>query len=171
VRDAIQRRLQLQRLRSGRPGYDLELTLSARLQSACEAVLTEVLQTTGARSASAVVLDPNSGNILALGSVPSFDPASPGRDPSPWRLRPVQDAYEPGSTIKPFVIAASLAASTVAPGQLFDCRKRGIQVAGRWVRDHAPAGIYTLDEVLIESSNTGAITLAERSTRTPCGAP
>ncbi len=163
VRDAVQRQVRLRRLHTGRPGYDLELTILARLQARCEEVLGEVVEAMEAEAASAVVMDPFSGELLALASVPSFDPAAPGRVPrARWRLRPVQDAFEPGSTVKPLVAAAAVAAGAVRPGERLDCRARGIRVAGHWMRDHADPGRYTLDEVVVHSSNTGMVVVARR---------
>lgn len=166
VRDAVQRQVQLRRLSHGRTGYDLELTLNARLQSLCENELEAALKAGGARAGSAVVLEIESGEVLALASVPSFDPAKPGLvKPGQWRLRPVQDAFEPGSTAKPIVAAAALSAGCVRPGERFDCTRRGISVAGHWVRDHAEPGIYDLDEVIAHSANAGIITVAHRLER------
>ncbi len=163
VNDAVQRRLRLRRKRPGHPGYDLELTLRARLQAVCEHELKRVLREQRARSASAVVMDVRTGAVLALASLPSFDPSSPGSvPPANWRLRPVQDAFEPGSLVKPVVAAAALSAGLVRPGERFDCRNRGTEVAGRWIRDHAEPGVYTLDEVVIASANTGIIAVGER---------
>lgn len=163
VNDAIQRKVQLQRLHRGRAGYDLQLTLLARLQARCEAVLARTLRSHGARAASAVVVDVRTGRILALASLPSFDPSNPGASKTEnWRLRPVQDAFEPGSTVKPFVAAAALAADVVRPGERFDCLNRGVSVAGHWVRDHADPGRYTVDEVVVHSANAGIIEIAER---------
>jgi cell division protein FtsI/penicillin-binding protein 2 len=164
VNDAIQRKVQLQRLRRGRAGYDLQLTLLARLQARCEAALARSLEAHDARAASAVVVDVRSGHILAIASFPSFDPSKrPGAvKPENWRLRPVQDAFEPGSTVKPFVAAAALSADVIRPGERFDCRDHGVSVAGHWVRDHADPGLYTIDEVVIYSANAGIIEMAER---------
>ncbi len=165
VRDAVQRRLRLERVRDrgGRAGYDLELTIRARLQATCEKELAQVLKTQGAKSVSAVVLEARTGSILAMVSLPSFHPERPGLTPSVnWRLRPVQDAYEPGSVVKPMVAAAALAGGVVRPGERFDCRLKGTRVAGRWLRDHAEPGIYTLDEVVEQSANAGIIEVAGR---------
>jgi cell division protein FtsI/penicillin-binding protein 2 len=163
VEDAIRRKVQLKRLHRGRAGYDLQLTILARLQARCETLLDEAIEVHDARAASAVVVDVRSGQILALASLPSFDPAKPGAaTPENWRLRPVQDAFEPGSTVKPFVAAAALSAGVVRPGERFDCTERGVSVAGHWVRDHADPGRYTIDEVVVHSANTGIIEMAER---------
>jgi len=163
VNDAIQRKVRLERLERGRNGCDLELTLHARLQAVCEVELKRALKELDADAASAVVLDPRTGAVLALGSVPSFDPTSPGRVPArQWRLRPVQDAFEPGSTVKPMVAAAALSCDAVRPGERFDCFSRGIRLAGFWIRDHVEPGRYTIDEVVAHSANAGIIEIVER---------
>ena len=161
VKDAVQRQVRLERLRPGRPGEDITLTVNARLQARCEQALEASLAGNGGRMAAAVVLDVASGHLVALASAPSFDPAQPGADASRWRLAAVQDALEPGSTVKPLIAAAALAAGVVGPGELFDCR-HGVTVGGRVVRDHAAPGSYTVDEIIAHSSNTGAILLATR---------
>lgn len=163
VQDAVQRQLQLEHLTSGRAGYDIELTILARLQWAVERELQADVDRHAAEGASAVVLDARSGRILALATVPSFDPAAPGNvSPKRWRLPAVQDAFEPGSTIKPLIAAAALSSRTIRPGERFDCTHRGIEVAGHWIRDHAQPGRYTLDEIVSKSANAGIIEVAQR---------
>ncbi len=163
VNDAIRRKVRLERLQSGRAGYDLELTLNARLQARCEAALEDAVRAHRAKAASAVVVDPWTGRILALASLPSFDPANPSASPAAnWRLRPVQDALEPGSTVKPVIAAAALSGGVAREGERFDCTDRGTRVAGHWVRDHAEPGMYTLDEVVVYSANVGIILAAAR---------
>ena len=121
VNDAIRRKVRLEKLHSGRAGYDLELSINARLQARCEAALADGIHRHGAKAGSAVVVDPWTGRVLALASLPSFDPSSPGSSPSAnWRLRPVQDALEPGSTVKPVIAAAALSGGVVREGELFD---------------------------------------------------
>jgi cell division protein FtsI (penicillin-binding protein 3) len=163
VNDAVQRRLRLERVRTGHAGYDIELTLHARLQAVCEEELARVIREQRARAASAIVMETHTGTLLAVASLPSFDPASPGEvDSKFWRLRPVQDAYEPGSLVKPMVAAVGLSESVVTSGERFDCRAGGTTVAGHWIRDHAERGVYSLDEVVAASANMGIIEVAQR---------
>lgn len=164
VKDAHGRQLQLERVRRGRAGYDLELTLDARLQQAAEAELLAALETSGADRGSVVILEAHTGNLLALASAPFSSRPSTGAayDGECWCLRPVQSAIEPGSTVKPFVAAAGLSAGVVEPDELFDCTKRGIKVKNTWIRDHAEPDMYSLDQVIVESSNAGIIQVAER---------
>ena len=163
INDAILRKVRMERLHGGRAGLDLELTLNARLQARCETILDTAINAHDARAASAVVVDVHSGRILALASLPSFDPANPGAAKAEnWRLRPVQDAFEPGSTVKPIVAAVALSAGVVRPGETFDCFERGVRIAGHWVRDHVEPGTYTLDEVIVHSANVGIIEVGGR---------
>jgi len=162
VNDAIQRKVRLERLERGRDGCDLELTLNSRLQAVCEIELQRAVKELRADAASAVVLDLRTGALLALGSVPSFDPAAPGLVQEQWRLRPVQDAMEPGSTVKPVVVAAALSGESVRPGERFDCFAHGTRLAGFWIRDHVAPGRYTIDEVVAYSANAGIIEIVER---------
>ncbi len=162
-RDGIPRRLAVEKVRAGRSGYDFELTLLARLQAVCEAELERVIREEGADGGSVVVMEADTGSLLAVASAPSFDPSDPPGDPRRWRLRPVQDALEPGSTVKPLVAAAAVASGSVRESDRFDCLRKGISVEGRWIRDHADPGIYTLPEVIAVSANAGIIEVAHRT--------
>ncbi len=164
VKDAHGRNLQQERIHRGRAGYDLELTLDARLQHAAETELLAMMQSAGAHRGSVVVLEAHTGNLLALASAPFSERPSAGvdYDSECWSLRPVQTAIEPGSTVTPFIAAAGLAAGVVRPDDFFDCKARGIRVGRTWIRDHADPDIYTLDEVIVHSSNTGIIQVAQR---------
>lgn len=163
VYDATRRELRVERLAGGRAGLDLQLTLNARLQAACERELRHALDRTDAAAATAVVLEPTTGDVLALGSLPAFERSRPAaRGAAAWRIRPVQDAWEPGSTVKPFAAAAALAEGVVRPGERFPCRDRGVRVAGHWIRDFAPPGTYDLEGIITYSSNQGMVTVAQR---------
>ncbi len=162
LRDAIQRQIRLQTLEAATKGVDVHLSLNAQLQARCEAILHQTLESIGGTSASAVVVEAYTGVVRALVSMPSYNPAAPGDDERRWRLVPVQDAFEPGSTVKPFIVALGLAYGVVDSQETFDCRRRGITVAGKWIRDHAEPDIYSVDGVVIHSANVGVIEMAER---------
>jgi cell division protein FtsI (penicillin-binding protein 3) len=140
------------------PGLDLQLTLDATLQHIVERELRAAVERHNAASASAVFLDPSTGAILAMASVPDFDPNEFNRaSKESWRNRAVTDVYEPGSTFKVITAAAALEANLVDPTDVFDCENGGVVVAGKRIDDHHPFGDLTFSEIMAESSNVGAI--------------
>ena len=106
----------------------------------------------------ALLLDPRNGAILAMASVPTFDPNHFDDSPAEsWRNRPVMDAFEPGSTFKIVTAAAALEANAVGPLDVFDCEMGATVVDGTRIHDHKRFGILTFREVMVNSSNVGAI--------------
>ncbi len=147
----------------GRPGQSLVISLDCRIQQVVEQELAGTVAQTGARGASAVVMDPATGELLALGSVPSYDPAHIGQSPPDARHnRAVEDALEPGSTFKPFIVAAAVTSGVLNPYEMVDCSGGGVQIANAFIRDHARFGLLPVREVLAKSSNAGAIRIAYR---------
>lgn len=156
--------LEEQTEREGRPGYHVQLTLDARVQWVLEEELARTLDRVGGKGGAAVAMDPSTGQILGLASLPSFDPENLARYPKEaWHNRAVETVLEPGSTFKPFVVAAALQAGVVRPDSSVDCSGGGVQVAGVFIRDHARYGVLPLAQVLSFSSNAGAIRLALRT--------
>jgi cell division protein FtsI/penicillin-binding protein 2 len=147
-----------------RPGSGLVLTLDEVVQHLVERELDAVMRETGAAGAGAVVLDPRTGEVLALASRPTFDPnnyAAAGE--AARRNRVVTDYYEPGSTFKIVTAAAALDAGRIHPNEIVWCENGSIVVAGhRFREDRRPFGNLTLTEVLAKSSNVGAIKVAKR---------
>jgi cell division protein FtsI (penicillin-binding protein 3) len=144
------------------PGLDLHLTIDASIQYIVERELRAAVEKHNAASGSAVFLDPWTGAILAMASVPDFDPNDFGRAPKDnWRNRVVTDVYEPGSTFKVITAAAALEANLVDPSDVFDCENGGIVVAGKRINDHKSFGDLTFREVIANSSNVGAIKLGQ----------
>ena len=144
--------------REAEPGRDLHLTIDSWIQHLLESELAKALAHTSAKSVSGIVMDPNSGAILAMSSLPGFDPNRFGdfsRDE--WRNRVVMDAFEPGSTFKVITAAAALEANLVDPNDIFDCEKGSIVVEGVRIKDHKSFDKLTFREVLAKSSNVGAI--------------
>ncbi len=147
----------------GRPGQSLVISLDCRIQQVVEQELAATVATTGARGASAVVMDPATGELLALGSVPSYDPGAIAQSaPSARHNQAVEDALEPGSTFKPFIVAAAVTAGVLNPFEMVDCSGGGVQIANAFIRDHARYGLLPVREVLAKSSNAGAIRIAYR---------
>ena len=149
----------------GRPGQSLVLTLDSRIQEVAEEELARTLAEVGGKGAAAVVMDVASGELLALASLPSYDPGRLDEGLADGRHNhAIEDALEPGSTFKPFIVAAALTAGVLSPFEMVDCSGGGVQVANVFFHDHARYGLLPIREVLAKSSNTGAIRVALRLT-------
>jgi cell division protein FtsI (penicillin-binding protein 3) len=140
------------------PGSDLHLTLDAAIQYVVERELRAAVARHRAAAASAVVMDPATGAVLAMASIPGFDPNRFAEySAGAWRNRAVMDAFEPGSTFKMVTAAAALEANVLDPADTIDCGLGGITLAGVRINDHQPFGVLTFREVIARSSNVGAI--------------
>ncbi len=144
--------------RDAEPGSDLHLTLDSSIQYMVERELARVVEEHNAKSATAVVLQPQTGAVLAMASHPTFDPNRFGDfDRRLWRNRAVQDVYEPGSTFKLVTMAAALERNLIDPVDVLDCEMGAIELERAYIRDHKPFGLLTLREVFAFSSNVGSI--------------
>jgi cell division protein FtsI (penicillin-binding protein 3) len=165
VRDALGRPLQMRDTKLARAGQSLELTIDARLQDRVEDVLKrQVGQRFQPQGATAIVMDPRSGDILALANWPRVNANQPWASPEYARKdRAVSDLYEPGSTFKAFTVAGALQDRLVTPGTEFDLPPQ-IQVADRTINESHPRGAVrlTTSEILAQSSNVGAVTIGMR---------
>lgn len=147
----------------GRPGQSLVLSLDCRIQQVVEQELARTIADTGAKAASAVVMDPSDGEVLAVGSLPSYDPGHLSQSaPEDRRNRAAEDALEPGSAFKPIVVAAALSFGVLDASEMVDCSGGGVQIANAFIHDHARYGLLPVREVLAKSSNVGAIRIAYR---------
>ena len=147
----------------GRPGQSLAISLDCRIQEVIEQELARTIAETGAKGASAVVIDPRDGQLLAMASLPSYDPGHLGQSAPEWRHnRAVEDALEPGSAFKPIIVAAAMIAGVLGPSDLVDCSGGGVEIANVFIHDHARYGMLPVREVLAKSSNAGAIRIAYR---------
>jgi len=146
-----------------KPGQTVLLTIDQTIQYHAERALQDAVQRSRAKSGTAIVLDPRTGEILALANAPTFDPnkvsdsAADAR--SNWAL---QNIYEPGSTFKIVAYSAAIDRGLAKPDDHIDCQMGAITVAGRVVHDHKRFGVLTLAEALAKSSNVGAIKLGIR---------
>jgi cell division protein FtsI (penicillin-binding protein 3) len=171
--DARGRRLVVDGLERPLPrvGAQVELTIDASLQRAAETELQEAVKQFGADAGTAVVMDPHTGEILAMANVPRFDPNSFARATAEqWRNRAVTDSYEPGSTFKAVVAAAALDAGVVRPEDTIWCENGAYPIGGRVIHDHHPEGRIPFSEVIARSSNIGAAKVAQLLGRERFGA-
>ncbi|MBA3439541.1 MAG: transpeptidase family protein [Pyrinomonadaceae bacterium] len=146
-----------------RPGQTVVLTIDRTIQFRTEQALATAVANTRARTGTAIVLDPRSGEVLALAGVPAFDPNEAGNSSAAARTNEaLQNIYEPGSTFKIVAYAAAIEEKLIQPEDRIDCQMGAIDVAGRIVRDHHPYGMLSMTEALAKSSNVAAIKLASR---------
>ena len=139
-----------------RPGHDLSLSIDRRIQYLAYHELELTLQKFSARSGSIVVVDTQSGEILAAANAPSFNPNARERySRSSYRNKAITDTFEPGSVIKPFSIASALSSGAVKPDMVFDTRPSWMTVHGHLIRDVHNYGVLNVTEVLQHSSNVG----------------
>ncbi len=148
-------------LREARPGRDLQLTLDRRLQYLAHRELVSTVADHQARSGSVVILDVSSGAILAMVNYPSFNPNAREREsPEGVRNRALTDVLEPGSVVKPFVVAAAMEAGLAHRGMMLDTAPGYMNVSGHRIEDFRNYGELSLTGVLTKSSNVGIVQLA-----------
>jgi len=144
-------------------GSDMYLTVDEVIQYVTERELEAAVSRSGALSGSAIVMDPVTGEILALANYPTFNPnAYAEASAFARRNRAVVDYYEPGSAFKIIVGAGALEERLVRPEDRFNGEGGTIEVAGITIRDHERFGTITFSEVLAHSSNVGAIKVGMR---------
>ena len=144
------------------PGSDLVLTIKTEIQYAAAAALADAIDRTGAASGSVVVLDPETGEVLAMVTLPSFDPNDRDSiDEEAVRNRAVTDVFEPGSTQTLVTISAALEAGLVSPGTAFDIPDR-IEIQDTVFTDSTiHASTLTVAEIVSNSSNLGTILVGD----------
>ncbi|MFQ5803110.1 MAG: peptidoglycan D,D-transpeptidase FtsI family protein [Candidatus Methylomirabilales bacterium] len=139
-------------------GSDLFLTIDEVIQHVAERELDAAIRRSGARSGTVIVVDPGTGEILALANLPSYNLNTYGSSrPAFRRNRALTDPYEPGSAFKLILAAAALEEGLVRPGDFFHGEDGFIKVAGVKIRDHEKYGWMTFRDVVAFSSNVGAV--------------
>ncbi len=144
---------------------DLALTIDKDIQYAAEKALRKTVEETRAKSGHCIIVDPETGEVLAMAVVPLFNPNVFWEyQPSHWRNRAVTDIYEPGSTIKAYLLAAGLDTGLVSPETRFFCENGKYEVGNRIIHDHDHKGhgFLTVSEIVTYSSNIGAVKIGER---------
>jgi cell division protein FtsI (penicillin-binding protein 3) len=144
-------------------GSDVVLTIDRYLTFVTERALADGQERTHAKDITAIVMNPQTGELLAMASVPTFNPNDPAEAAANGaRDRAITDAYEPGSTMKTFTIASALEAGVVRADDRFDCMQGKMMVGKYSIHDTHPHGVLTVAEVFKFSSNIGATKIARR---------
>ncbi|HEY7516398.1 MAG TPA: penicillin-binding protein 2, partial [Vicinamibacteria bacterium] len=144
-------------------GHTVVLALDESIQYASERELDRAMTETGAAAGVVVVLEPTTGEVLALAHRPTFNPNRFAAYPSSrWRNRAVTDAYEPGSIFKIVTAAAGIQEHVVNPDEILDCGNGTIEIAGTVINDHAVFDKLTFKDAVARSSDIGMIRVAQR---------
>lgn len=163
ARDALQRPIFSTQDISTPPmhGHDVILTVDITLQHILEEELDKAIQMWKPGSATAIAMEPATGEVLAMANRPTYDPNFFATStPEERRNRAITDCYEPGSIIKPLVVSGVLKRKLVRPEDVFFCNNGSFQVGRRVLRDVHPYGNLTVEEIVIHSSNIGMAKLA-----------
>jgi cell division protein FtsI (penicillin-binding protein 3) len=142
-------------------GRDIELAIDAKIQSFAYQRVRDAVAEHKAKAGSVVVLDTQTGEVLALANYPSFDPSN-RRNLSGGQLRnrALTDTFEPGSTMKPFIAAWAIESGRVRPDTPIQTAPGWMTVTGSTIRDAHPHGVLSVAEVVQKSSNVGTVKLA-----------
>jgi cell division protein FtsI (penicillin-binding protein 3) len=162
MRDSLGRTIEdIERIKAPRPGQDLRTSIDLRVQYLAYRELKAAVQAHKARSGSVVVIDIATGEVLAMVNQPAFNPND--RDQyaaSRYRNRATNDFLEPGSSIKPFVIAAAMETGRYHADTLIDTGPGMMRVGIKTVKDHHNLGTIDVTTVLAKSSNVGTVKIA-----------
>lgn len=144
-------------------GANVVLTLDEKIQYVAQRELLAAIEKTHAMAGSVIVMNPNTGEILAMANWPRFNPNAANGAPAESRMnRAVSALYEPGSTFKLITLAAAFDQEITRPNEVFDCENGAIYIAGHRIRDHKPFGLLNVADILAQSSDVGAIKIAVR---------
>ncbi len=151
----------IESIRAPQQGRELALSIDQRIQYLAFRELKSAIALNEAKAGSLVVLDVTTGEVLALANWPTYNPNN--RDTlkaSRSRNRAVVDLFEPGSTLKPFTVAAALESGLVSPGSMIDTEGGRYTIGNRTIHDAHPEGILTVAQVIQKSSNVGSAKMA-----------
>ncbi|MEO5765219.1 MAG: penicillin-binding protein 2 [Casimicrobiaceae bacterium] len=148
-------------IRAPQAGRDLALSIDSRLQYLAFRELKAAVDKFGAKAGGIVVIDAKSGEILALGNLPTYNPNSRNKVARErMRNRALTDVFEPGSTMKPFTIATALETGKVRPDSLIHTEAGALTIGSATIHDAHAAGPLTVEQVIQKSSNVGAAKIA-----------
>ena len=142
-------------------GNDLQLSIDSRIQATAYKELKKAVLQNGAKGGSVVVVDVDTGEVLAMASQPSFNPnRSDSRLPEFTRNRSITDLFEPGSTVKPLTVVSGLSSGKFSTNSKIDTSPGRMKLGYAWVRDPRNYGILDLDGIIKKSSNMGVSKIA-----------
>jgi cell division protein FtsI/penicillin-binding protein 2 len=146
-----------------RDGLNVVLTVDEGLQNIVESELAAAAEKQQPISIRCIMVRPRTGEILAMATLPNFDPNHPGASPmDALRNRAVSDNYEPGSTFKIVVVTGGLDEHVVTLNDIFDCEHGHFFYAGKTLHDHESFGMLTVENIITKSSNIGAAKIGIR---------
>ena len=162
IQDRLGRTIEdIERISAPRPGQDLRSSIDLRVQYLAYRELKAAVQANAARAGSVVVLDIATGEVLAMVNQPSFNPNDREQYvPSRYRNRAATDIFEPGSSIKPFVVAGALESGRFHPETLIDTGPGFVRVGIKTIQDKHNLGTIDVTTVLTKSSNVGVVKIA-----------
>ncbi len=142
-------------------GKDMQLSIDSKVQFFAYQKLRDAVLEHKAKAGSVVVLDVQTGEILALANYPSYDPGKRSNlSPAQMRNRALTDTFEPGSTMKPFTAALALEKGLVKPETQIQTAPGKITIAGSTITDSHPLGMLSVNEIIQKSSNVGTVKMA-----------
>jgi len=144
-------------------GMNIVLTIDEVIQYFAEKELADICLRERAKSGSIVIMDPTTGAILAMANYPLFNPNHfTSSRAALWRNKAIVDLFQPGSTMKSFVLTAAIEEDVISLNDSFDCSKGEITVAGHTFHDWKKFGVLRVWEVLANSSNVGSIKIGAK---------
>ncbi len=162
IKDALKRPLLLKNSSYG-SSKNIVLTIDRDIQFKVQTELKKAVFKYHAKSGQCIVMDPYTGEILAMAVIPEFNPNLFNKyKPSYWRNRVITDCYEPGSVIKPFLVAAAIEEGVVTPKTIIFCENGSYRIADHVIHDVHKHGKLTVSEVIMVSSNIGAVKIGEK---------
>lgn len=163
LKDAKRRQYRFETIQAPIPGKDITLTIDEAIQFIAEEELDKAVMSLNADWGCVVISQPENGEILAMAQNPAFDLNFPPQDISfTDRIGAVHFLFDPGSTFKLITAAAALELNKVTLSDTFDCSQGYIQLPGKRITDHKTFHTLTFPEVIIHSSNVGAVLIGQR---------
>ena len=149
-------------------GANIQLTIDLEYQSILQEELSRRMNEANAKSAMGVLMNPQTGAVLAMASLPSYDPNNPMSSPiENQKNKIITDQFEPGSTYKIVAATAAVATNTVSLYDEFFCEDGQFTVAGKTISDHEKFGLLTFPQIIAHSSNVGTIKIAQKLGKNP----